>query len=283
MISVVIPLYNKADCIVNTINSVLCQTYTNFELLIINDGSTDESLQIVKLINDKRIRIIDKDNEGVSKTRNRGVWDAKFDLIFFLDADDYIYPYCLETLIKLRDKYPQADLWSANYENVRDGKTTPILFYSKEGYIQNPHCLYFFQSWRFRAGSYLITKKSFVENGGFSTEVSLGEDYLFSQHYISSRFKCAYTPTIIMSYKLDHRSLSKKKIDYKKVVEWHFDFREANPWQKLAFSELIAKRIIRDIIWGNFEEFFALVSKHKLWFVYGFYSILKKKIRRAKV
>ena len=280
MISVVIPLYNKANCIVNTINSVLQQTYTNFELLIIDDGSTDRSLQIIRQIKDDRIRIIGKENEGVSKTRNRGVSEAKYDLIFFLDADDYIYPYCLESLMNLRDKYPKADLWSANYEKIKDDDSSPVLYYSKEGYIEDPHRLYFYRSWRFRAGSYLITKKSFIENGGFSSEVSVGEDYLFSQHYISSRFKCAYTPVIIMSYKLDNRSLSQKKLHYKKVVEWHFDFHKANSWQKLAFSELIAKRIVRDIILLNFEEFFALASKHKFWIIYGLYSILKKKFGR---
>lgn len=91
-ISVVIPLYNKATSITSTIQSVLAQSYPYFEIVIIDDGSTDNSVQIVKLIDDKRIRLISKQNGGVSSARNYGIRMAKYEYLAFLDADDYWEP-----------------------------------------------------------------------------------------------------------------------------------------------------------------------------------------------
>ncbi|MDP5081488.1 MAG: glycosyltransferase family 2 protein [Winogradskyella sp.] len=88
MFSVVIPLYNKELSIKKTIHSVLDQSFEDFEILVVNDGSTDKSLEIVKGIQDDRIKIIDQQNAGVSSARNRGIKEAKFDWIALLDADD---------------------------------------------------------------------------------------------------------------------------------------------------------------------------------------------------
>lgn len=89
MISVVIPLYNKERSIENTLNSVLNQSFEDFEILVINDGSTDNSANVVKNVADNRIRLIEKKNGGVSSARNLGIQEAKYDWIAFLDADDY--------------------------------------------------------------------------------------------------------------------------------------------------------------------------------------------------
>ena len=100
MISIIIPLYNKATSIKRTIHSVLSQSYTDFELIIINDGSTDNSAEIVnKQFYDKRIRYIYQDNAGVSSARNRGIKEAIGEWILFLDADDILYPNALKILI----------------------------------------------------------------------------------------------------------------------------------------------------------------------------------------
>ncbi|QYS89019.1 glycosyltransferase family 2 protein [Flavobacterium davisii] len=86
--SVIIPLYNKENYIYNTLTSVIDQSYSNFEIIIVNDGSTDKSLEIIQNINDSRIRIFNQQNKGVSSARNLGIKNAKGTLIAFLDADD---------------------------------------------------------------------------------------------------------------------------------------------------------------------------------------------------
>ena len=86
--SIIIPLYNKAKYIENTIQSVLKQTFKNFEVIVVDDGSTDDGPEKVGLISDCRIRLIRKENGGVSSARNRGIAEARGENIAFLDADD---------------------------------------------------------------------------------------------------------------------------------------------------------------------------------------------------
>ena len=102
MISVVIPVFNKADTLDRALKSVLRQTYQKFEILVINDGSTDESVDVIGRFQDARIRLIEQPNSGVSVARNRGVESATYDLIAFLDADDEWLPELLERLLQLR-------------------------------------------------------------------------------------------------------------------------------------------------------------------------------------
>lgn len=116
MISVVIPLYNKEKQIAKTLQTVLQQTFQNFEIVIINDGSTDNSLEVVKRINDTRIRIIHQENAGVSAARNKGIKEAKYELIAFLDADDEWKPEYLETQYRLYCKYSECSVYACGYE-----------------------------------------------------------------------------------------------------------------------------------------------------------------------
>lgn len=110
MISVIIPLYNKEAIIERTINSVLRQEHVDFEVIVVNDGSTDKSAEIVHSIHDKRIRFVEQKNGGPSKARNTGVKIAQGDWLLFLDADDELVPCALAKLKKLADEHSDADV-----------------------------------------------------------------------------------------------------------------------------------------------------------------------------
>lgn len=114
--SIVIPLYNKEKFIVETINSALNQSYENFEIIVINDGSTDNSLIEVNNIQDKRITTYTTKNQGVSNARNNGMENASADYICFLDADDYWHPNHLKTLHKLILNFPDCGLYATAYK-----------------------------------------------------------------------------------------------------------------------------------------------------------------------
>lgn len=114
MISVVIPLYNKAHTIVDTLRSVMCQTHTDFEVIIVNDGSTDNGVEVIKQnFDDPRIRIINQENQGVSVARDRGVEEAQSNYIAFLDADDKWHPEYLRIMSIAISRYPNAALYSS--------------------------------------------------------------------------------------------------------------------------------------------------------------------------
>lgn len=114
--SIIIPLFNKEKEIKQTLESVLLQTFHDFEIIIVNDGSTDQSEAIVSSFSDERIKLITTINQGVSKARNTGINIAKGELIAFLDADDYWYPNHLNELLKLHQQFPEAGLLATNYE-----------------------------------------------------------------------------------------------------------------------------------------------------------------------
>lgn len=98
LVSIVAPMYNLGPFIVETINSVLCQTYSNFELILVDDKSTDDTVQKVQDFNDQRIKLIVNDvNVGAGETRNKGIAAASGKFIALLDADDVWYPHKLRT------------------------------------------------------------------------------------------------------------------------------------------------------------------------------------------
>lgn len=108
LVSVIIPAYNAAEFITHTINNVISQTWKNLEIIIINDGSTDDTLTAIKkLLGDERIKLIDQENQGSTHSRNNGLYLAKGDYIQYLDADDILSPDKIECQINiLKNKSP---------------------------------------------------------------------------------------------------------------------------------------------------------------------------------
>lgn len=114
--SIIVPLYNKENAIEKTLNSVFNQSFNDYEILIINDGSTDTSEQKVNAFSDERLRLISTENKGVSQARNLGISESKGKLVAFLDADDYWFPNHLESLYQLHKNFAEAGLLATNYQ-----------------------------------------------------------------------------------------------------------------------------------------------------------------------
>jgi glycosyltransferase involved in cell wall biosynthesis len=111
-ISVVIPLFNKGPYIARTLDSVLRQTFQDFKVIVVDDGSTDDGAEIVRGFDDPRIQLIQQPNQGESVARNRGVDESQSDFVAFLDADDEWMPKHLETILNLIEKYPSAGMYT---------------------------------------------------------------------------------------------------------------------------------------------------------------------------
>ncbi len=114
--SVIIPLYNKEKHIVATLQSIFAQTVTNYEIIIINDGSTDGSLQVVQNLQDARIKLFSIKNQGVSTARNYAMQHAKGEYYAFLDADDIWLENHLEELNKLITHFPDCGMYCTAYQ-----------------------------------------------------------------------------------------------------------------------------------------------------------------------
>ena len=125
-VSVIIPTYNCAGLIRETLDSVLTQTYKDFEIVIVNDGSTDNTLDALSLYGD-RIRVISQTNQGRSAARNTGIREAKGDYLAFLDSDDLWLPNKLESQMALLKTTPDL-LWVYSDAEVFDSKTNKKLY-----------------------------------------------------------------------------------------------------------------------------------------------------------
>ncbi len=125
-VSVVIPLYNKAREIGRCLQSVEEQTRPPLELLVIDDGSTDDGAAAVNSQQDPRIRLITQTNQGTAAARNRGIDEAKGDRVAFLDADDEWKPEFLETVDGLSQRFPDAGIWATAYAELAEANGAPV-------------------------------------------------------------------------------------------------------------------------------------------------------------
>lgn len=117
-ISVVIPLYNKYNYICEAIDSVLAQTILPLEIVVVDDGSTDGSASLVSQYQNPLVRLIRQENGGVSAARNRGLLEAKGNIIAFLDGDDRYLPEHLATIERLATEFPSAMMWATGYRRI---------------------------------------------------------------------------------------------------------------------------------------------------------------------
>ena len=179
-ISVIIPLFNKEHFIKKTLLSVLNQTFSDFEVFLINDGCTDGSLDIVNSFDDERIKLYTTKNKGVSHARNYGVSKSTSDLIAFLDADDLWESNHLENLFSLYKSFPSCGLYAtAYYKQFFNSRKMNAHFNGVStdhfGVIDD----YFSAStmdsiaW---TSAVLIPKNTFREIGGFDEEMRSGQD-----------------------------------------------------------------------------------------------------------
>jgi glycosyltransferase involved in cell wall biosynthesis len=132
--SIIIPVFNKEQFIDKTLKSVLAQTYSDYEIILVNDGSTDESETIIKTFSDPRIRYFYKKNEGVAVARNFGIDKAQGEYLCFLDADDIWYPNFLKTMRVYTQKLPGQGVFACAIEvETKRNSFVPNYSISKKG------------------------------------------------------------------------------------------------------------------------------------------------------
>lgn len=225
MFSVVIPLYNKALNIKKTIQSVLNQTYSDFEIVVIDDGSTDNSLSIVNSLNDARLRIIEKANGGVSSARNRGVLEANNVWVAFLDGDDIWEPNHLQVVYDLIVTHPKDKVFCTAYvrSDRSDSSTVSNDVEIIPDYFKVAKKFHFF--WTSVA---VIHRDVLINEGLFREDLNRGED-LSVWANLGRKYRFVRSRTVTATYVQDsHNKLTKSKYDYKKSVFIDIHLRRKN-------------------------------------------------------
>lgn len=266
-ISIVIPLYNKAQSIVDTLKCVCEQTYQNFEVIVVNDGSTDNSLYNAQKVNDKRIRIISQKNAGVSAARNAGIKAAKYDYIAFLDADDYWEDNYLEEQVKMILDFPDASLWSTAWGYMRSGVKENIKHYPDvgfRGYIEN--------YWTMKKGTNIFwvsasiyRKDVFGTVGGFDERIKYGEDYDMVFRTLLE-YKAAFNSIPLVYYVQDaeNRAMN-KKIDLEAFLPFYIDkydeYRRNNGSFRHYFDEFCMRALPTYLVSKKYHKQAKMILK----------------------
>lgn len=253
--SVVIPLFNKQSHIVRTINSVLGQTHEKFELIIVDDGSTDDSYDRANRIKDDRIRLIRQMNSGVSAARNRGIEEAKNEYIAFLDADDTWEKDYLKSINELIINYSEAAVFGTSYQYYNSRKDVyPNKSYYKfpenwMGIIDN---FFMYIDYPIICASCVTVKKSALDKiGGFNVNLKLGEDRDVWCR-LALNYKIAYYNRLCAVYHRDSENMvTRNKIDIEKsfsnyVEELYLENEKYNN-QSMYFREYMIRTLVLKI------------------------------------
>lgn len=251
MISVVIPLYNKQESIVATLQSVLAQTYTNFEVIVVDDGSTDDSANVAEAVLREctvygvecKGKVIRKANGGVSSARNRGIHEAKYDYIALLDGDDLWDEHFLEEQVKLIQDFPEAKMWGVNYAFIKNGVITKCnqgLGEGYRGYVTN----YFGTSHNdlFCSSTVVIKKDVFGIVGYFDEKIAYSED-LDMWYRIILSYSTVFFDKVLAYYNqdADNRCAYDLNIHYDLIryLPYHIDKYQKEFDENRAFSKYL--------------------------------------------
>ena len=183
MITIIIPLYNKEASIATALRGVLAQSYQDFEVVVVDDGSTDGGAAVVEQFDDPRIRLIRQANGGVSAARNRGIAEARGEHVAFLDADDEWMPTFLEEIAALIAEYPECKARATNYIFNSNGVKSPTIlrkmpFTEGRGVLTNYFEVASCSHPPMWTSAVCIDCDLLQEIGGFPVGIKSGEDLL---------------------------------------------------------------------------------------------------------
>ena len=264
MFSIIIPLYNKEKEIKKTLDSVFNQTFKEFEIVVVNDGSKDNGVSIVNSYKDDRIRVIEQENQGVSAARNRGIKEAKNEWIAFLDADDIWASNHLETFNNAIVRYKNVLVYCNSYTRGKkiirnQTKKEELLLiedYFKEALKQG----HFF--WTSAA---CLHKKVFDNIGVFKESLSRGED-LDLWCRIGKNYSIIQSSNITAVYIQDSENkLSKSKSNLEKSILSTINFSKIKGSEKKYFKYLIKKRLKIAFKKKEWNIFFGLIGKYHIY------------------
>lgn len=205
MISVVIPLYNGGGTVERTLRSVLAQTFTDYEIVVVDDGSTDDGPDKVLAMGIPNLRLVRQANAGVSAARNRGIAEARGEFVALLDSDDEWHPEYLQTQFEMTRKYPECDVFATQFEyHMPNGDRFPaevhkVAFAEEDGVMSNYFEVASCSQPPVWTCAVMARKGAFESVGGFPVGIKSGED-LLTWARLALRYRIAYSKRVLAYY-----------------------------------------------------------------------------------
>ncbi len=247
-VSVIIPVYNCECYIAQAIESALNQTYSNYEIIVINDGSTDNTRQILQPYLEK-IRYFYQENQGLSATRNRGIKMAKGELIALLDADDFFLPNKLQEQIAIFDAQPTIGLVQSGWRVVNEigEKIEDVQPWHKSPELD----LVSWLKWKATNPSGMIFQKKWLERvGGFNENLRRLEDFDIVIRLALAGCRATWFPKVAVCYRQHSGNMTRNLLAQIEVEEKILDQLFSHPHLPPEIQELESELRYGSLIWN---------------------------------
>ena len=281
-ISVVIPLYNKEAEIECALRSVVEQSLTVGEIIVVNDGSTDSSKEIVERFilahPEAGIHLINQKNSGVSTARNRGIEEAKGDYIALLDADDLWLPNYIAEVCRMMEYYPDADAFSTAFDIVVGDSHTHAAVPTTEGYI-SPAKEALLSRYPIIPSTATLRRSVILECGGFPDGMRIGEDQWLWARMMQQGAKFAFSPMVLVRYSL--AASNRSATIYRSEESAHSIAELYDPKGDSTLNEYIARiglgKAITQSVRGGTEDAKEAIR------AFGYTKLSKRQLLRLKL
>ena len=260
-ISVIVPVYNAEQYLHRCVDSILAQTFPDFELLLIDDGSKDRSAEICDEYawKDERVRVFHKENGGVSSARNLGLDKAKGEWVSFVDADDIIYSNNLDILFEVGKNNPTINFVIGNYF-YKMGNNKKLGSILNSQILYDPFKLLYENKLTIRAGVILV-KYSVISSFRFDENITVNEDTKMWVDLLLSS-EVYFVNSFIHEYVMDNSCLSKCRCNIKREYGYQINLNAYNGYAKKFLEDLVLRTIIRRILIKDYVGTIYILLKY---------------------
>lgn len=257
-ISIIVPIYNAEKTINRCIDSLLKQTYKNIEIILINDGSIDNSLLICKnyAAKDKRVVVINKSNGGVSSARNAGIVKVSGNYIMFCDSDDYVYDNWCEEMYKMyKDNY----LIMCGYNMIKDKKIINSIIPKSISKIVDKNKVMELENYGFFSPFNKLYNAKIIKNNNiyFDSNLNFGEDLIFNLSYLMHISKgVLLVDKALYAYDVTNDESLSKVFTINLIDQIYYFYKQVKElMKKIGINDIYQEKILHNHVYNDIERY----------------------------
>lgn len=202
LVSIIIPVYNSSAFLVDAVRSALNQTYSQIEVIVVDDGSTDNSLQLLEDIKDDRLHLFTQINQGACVARNRGLAEARGEFVKFLDSDDILYPNAIEVQMEQQSSLAENEVVFGDFDFIDEsGKVFYENQFEEKEYLATDQDLWFLSNWEMLITCPLHRRDYLLENKGFDDMLRSGQESFLHLKLSINGVKFVYKSCRVFGYR----------------------------------------------------------------------------------
>ena len=253
LVSIIIPLYNSSAFLVEAIRSALNQTYSPIEVIVVDDGSTDNSLQLLEDIQDNRLRLFSQINQGACVARNRGLVEARGEYVKFLDSDDILYPDAIEAQLEQQSSLGENEVVFGDFDFIDEsGKVFYENHFGEKEYLAANQDLWFLCNWEMLISCPLHKRDYLIKYGGFDIRLRGGQESFLHLMLSLKGVKFVYRSQRVFGYRSYQ---AEDRISYQRM-------RSLPKLNDLVYRNEAMLELLKNKYGCEKNEFSSVISQH---------------------